>query len=138
MFPPTLIATRTDCSFASAGNPGRVSVKLAVVSSASRAPCAPCAMTKVAYDCCVARSSGEPLVQPGLDTAYPAAPIFIVFMRVFIVLAYIKGAAVPSDHLPTVIMKTSIGSGAPLNCGFSMTGELGISAPQEAPFTSGV
>ena len=35
-------------------------------------------------------------------------------------------------------MNTSIGSGAPLNCGFSMTGELDRSAPQTAPFMSGV
>ena len=35
-------------------------------------------------------------------------------------------------------MNTSIGSGAPLNWGFSMTGELDRSAPQAAPSMSGV
>ena len=53
-------------------------------------------------------------------------------------MAYITGAADPSDHLPTGTMNTSIGSGAPLNCGFSMTGELDRSAPQTAPSMSGV
>jgi hypothetical protein len=51
---------------------------------------------------------------------------------------YRTGAGVPSDHLPAGIMNTSIGSGAPPNCGFSMTGELGRSAPQTAPSMSGV
>ena len=51
---------------------------------------------------------------------------------------YRIGAAVPSDHLPAGTMNTSIGSGLPLNCGFSMTGEWGRSAPQTAPSMSGV
>jgi|SRR5580692_2546386 hypothetical protein len=50
----------------------------------------------------------------------------------------LTGSAVPSDHQPARTMKTSIGSGAPLNCGFSMTGELERSAPQTAPSMSGV
>jgi hypothetical protein len=53
-------------------------------------------------------------------------------------VAYITGAADPSDHLPAGIMNTSIGSGSPWNCGFSMTGELDRSAPQTAPSMSGV
>src|SRR5580658_8026597 len=52
--------------------------------------------------------------------------------------SYLTGSAVPSDHLPAGTMNTSIGSGAPLNCGFSMTGEWGTSAPQTAPSMSGV
>jgi hypothetical protein len=48
------------------------------------------------------------------------------------------GARVPSDHLPTGIMNTSIGSGSPWNCGFSITGDWGRSAPQTALFMSGV
>jgi hypothetical protein len=32
--------------------------------------------------------------------------------------SYITGAADPSDHLPTGTINTSIGSGAPLDCGF--------------------
>ena len=51
---------------------------------------------------------------------------------------YMTGAAVRSDHRPVGTMNTSIGSGAPLNCGFSMTGELERSAPQTAPSMSGV
>ena len=35
----------------------------------------------------------------------------------------VTGSAVPSDHQPAGTMNTLIGSGAPLNCGFSMTGE---------------
>ena len=45
---------------------------------------------------------------------------------------YRTGSAVPSDHQPAGTMNTSIGSGAPLNCGFSMTGDLDKSAPQAA------
>lgn len=48
------------------------------------------------------------------------------------------GAGVPSDHLPAGIMNTSIGSGLPWNCGFSMTGEWVRSAPQTVPSMSGV
>ena len=51
---------------------------------------------------------------------------------------YLTGAAVRSDHLPMGTMNTSIGSGAPPNWGFSMTGEWGRSAPQTAPSMSGV
>src|SRR5205807_1297781 len=47
--------------------------------------------------------------------------------------SYRSGSAVPSDHRPAGTMNTSIGSGAPLNWGFSMTGELDRSAPQAAP-----
>ncbi len=36
----------------------------------------------------------------------------------------LTGSTVPSDHRPAGTMNTSIGSGAPLNWGFSMTGEL--------------
>jgi hypothetical protein len=50
----------------------------------------------------------------------------------------LTGSAVPSDHQPAGTMNTSIGSGAPLNCGFSMTGDLDRSAPQTAPSMSGV
>src|SRR5277367_6244844 len=50
----------------------------------------------------------------------------------------VTGSAAPSDHQPAGTMNTSIGSGAPLNCGFSMTGELDRSAPQTAPSMSGV
>jgi hypothetical protein len=39
-------------------------------------------------------------------------------------------AAVPSDQWPTAIMNSVIGSGAPPNCGFNITGEPGRSAPQ--------
>ncbi len=38
--------------------------------------------------------------------------------------------AVPSDQWPTAIMNSVIGSGAPPNCGFNITGEPGRSAPQ--------
>ena len=55
-----------------------------------------------------------------------------------VVFLYLTGSAVPSDHHPAGTMNTSIGSGAPLNCGFSMTGDLDRSAPQTAPSMSGV
>ncbi len=42
----------------------------------------------------------------------------------------------PSDHLPTGIMNTSIGSGASLNCGFSLTGDFARSAPHALPSRS--
>jgi hypothetical protein len=50
---------------------------------------------------------------------------------------YITGAGVPSDHLPTGTTNTSIGC-TPLNCGFSMTGDFGRSAPQSFPSSGGV
>jgi hypothetical protein len=50
----------------------------------------------------------------------------------------LTGSAVPSDHQPAGTMNTSIGSGAPLNCGLSMMGEWDRSAPQAAPSMSGV
>lgn len=56
----------------------------------------------------------------------------------FIVVPYITGAGVPSDHIPVRTMNTSIGSGAPLNCGVRLTGEFFRSAPQTAPSISGV
>ena len=50
---------------------------------------------------------------------------------------YMTGAGVPSDHLPTGTTNTSIGC-TPLNCGFSITGDFGKSAPQTAPSKAGV
>src|SRR5215831_10387988 len=50
---------------------------------------------------------------------------------------YITGAVVPSDHLPTGITNSVMGSGPSRNCGFSVTGESGRSAPQEALSVSG-
>ena len=50
---------------------------------------------------------------------------------------YIAGAAVPSDHLPTGITNSVMGSGPSRNAGFRVTGELGRSAPQEALSVSG-
>jgi hypothetical protein len=50
--------------------------------------------------------------------------------------SYITGAGVPSDHLPTGTTKTSIGC-TPLNCGFSITGDFGKSAPQTVPGSGG-
>src|SRR5579864_2421619 len=50
---------------------------------------------------------------------------------------YITGAAVPSDHLPTEITNSVMGSGPSRNCGFSVTGESGRSAPQEDLSVSG-
>ena len=57
--------------------------------------------------------------------------VFIV--RVSIVASYITVADVPSDHLLVGTMNTSIGSGAPLNCGFSITGDFSRSAPHALP-----
>lgn len=68
------------------------------------------------------------LNHPGICTIYEVEE-----HRWFIVASYITGAAVPSDQLAVGTMNTSIGSRAPLNCGFNMTGELGRSAPQTAP-----
>src|SRR5215472_6213871 len=51
--------------------------------------------------------------------------------------SYITGAAVPSDHLPTGITNSVMGSGPSRNCGFSVTGESGRSAPQEDLSVSG-
>jgi len=50
---------------------------------------------------------------------------------------YMTGAGVPSDHLRTATTNTSIGC-APLNCGFSITGDFGKSAPQTFPSRGGV
>jgi hypothetical protein len=49
------------------------------------------------------------------------------------VVSYITGAGVPSDHLPVGTMNTSLGSGSPLNCGFSISGDCGRSAPHALP-----
>src|SRR5580692_6738768 len=51
--------------------------------------------------------------------------------------SYITGATVPSDHLPTAITNSVIGSGPSRNCGFSVTGESRRSAPQEDLSVSG-
>src|SRR5580704_6241675 len=47
------------------------------------------------------------------------------------------GAAVPSDQVRTGIMNSVIGSGAPRNCGFNITGEPGKSAPHDLGSVSG-
>ena len=47
------------------------------------------------------------------------------------------GAAVPSDHVDTGIMYSVIGSGAPANCGFNITGVPGKSAPHDLGSVSG-
>ena len=93
IFPPTLMATRKDFGFACV-------CALAGCSLASRA------MTSAARGCCASRSTGQRLERSGPETACPAGPIFIVF----IVVSYITGAGVPSDHLPTGTKKTVSGS----------------------------
>jgi hypothetical protein len=45
----------------------------------------------------------------------------------------IRGSGVPSDHLGTGVLNSVTDSGAPLNCGFSRTGERGTSAPRVIP-----
>jgi hypothetical protein len=47
------------------------------------------------------------------------------------------GAAVPSDQVGTGIMYSVIGSGAPANCGFNITGVPGRSAPHDLGSVSG-
>src|SRR5271163_4034071 len=47
------------------------------------------------------------------------------------------GAAVPSDQVATGIMYSVIGSGAPANCGFNITGVPGKSAPHDLGSVSG-
>ena len=48
------------------------------------------------------------------------------------------GAAVPSDHADTGTMNSVMGSGAPLNWGFNITGEPDKSAPHALESVSGM
>jgi hypothetical protein len=48
------------------------------------------------------------------------------------------GAAVPSDHVDTGTMNSVMGSGAPLNWGFNITGEPDKSAPHDLESVSGM
>src|ERR1700688_3868274 len=82
------MATRRDCGFARASNPGKVSVDLVVCSPASRA------IAKVSHECCAPRLIRESPAPSGLETGCPAWSVFSVFMAV----SYITGAAVPSDE----------------------------------------
>ena len=54
------------------------------------------------------------------------------------IVPHITGAGVPSDHLPVATMNTSMGSGAPRNCGSRATGVSDLSAPQVELSMSGV
>src|SRR5450432_843948 len=107
IFSLTLMATLQDCRFASACNPGKVSIDLAVCSPASHG------MTKGAHECSTARSTRRSCAA-GLEAAFLPELIF----SVFIVVSYITGAGVPSDHIPVRVKNTHIGSGWPLNWGF--------------------
>ena len=74
----------------------------------------------------------------GIDVIQRTTSVYRFRCSGIVVFLYRTGSAVPSDHQPAGTMNTSIGSGAPLNCGFSMTGDLDRSAPQTAPSMSGV
>src|SRR5215469_1445802 len=121
------MATRRDWDFASACSPEEVSIGLTVCSPAS------CAMTKGTHEGGPCAGNKNVASASGSEAARPVEVVF----RLFIVVDYMTGAGAPSDHLPTGTMNTSIG-GASLNCGVSLTGELGRSAPQAAPSMSGV
>jgi hypothetical protein len=65
------------------------------------------------------------------------ADVRLMFRSFSMKRPYMTGADVPSDHLPTGTINTSIGC-APLNCGISITGDFGKSAPQTFPSRGGV
>ena len=81
--PLTLMATREHCDFASACNPIKVLIALALGSPVSRV------MAKAAHECRDTRSTREP--PSGLETTCPAGLIF----RVFIGASIVTRAAVP-------------------------------------------